>query len=206
MNHSGTLYTISAPSGAGKTSLVKALVEQDSQLFVSVSHTTRGQRTGEENGVNYYFVSRENFENAIRAETFFEWAEVFGNLYGTAVEPVERQLEAGHDVILEIDWQGAAQVKKRVPDSVHIFILPPSLDILRQRLVGRGQDSAEVIEGRMAQAQSELAHWPEADYLVVNDRFEQALDDLKHIVASQRLSRRSQSHKLASTLTKLTQN
>lgn len=206
MNYSGTLYTISAPSGAGKTSLVKALVEQDSQLFVSVSHTTRGQRTGEENGVNYYFVSRENFENAIRAETFFEWAEVFGNLYGTAVEPVERQLEAGHDVILEIDWQGAAQVKKRVPDSVHIFILPPSLDILRQRLVGRGQDSAEVIEGRMAQAQSELAHWPEADYLVVNDRFEQALDDLKHIVASQRLSRRSQSHKLASTLTKLTQN
>lgn len=206
MNYSGTLYTISAPSGAGKTSLVKALVEQDSQLFVSVSHTTRGQRTGEENGVNYYFVSRENFENAIRAETFFEWAEVFGNLYGTAVEPVERQLEAGHDVILEIDWQGAAQVKKRVPDSVHIFILPPSLDILRQRLVGRGQDSAEVIEGRMAQAQSELAHWPEADYLVVNDRFEQALDDLKHIVASQRLSRRSQSHKLASTLAKLTQN
>lgn len=206
MNHSGTLYTISAPSGAGKTSLVKALVEQDSQLFVSVSHTTRGQRTGEENGVNYYFVSRENFENAIRAETFFEWAEVFGNLYGTAVEPVERQLEAGHDVILEIDWQGAAQVKKRVPDSVHIFILPPSLDILRQRLVGRGQDSAEVIEGRMAQAQSELAHWPEADYLVVNDRFEQALNDLQHIVASQRLSRRSQSHKLASTLAKLTQN
>lgn len=206
MHHSGTLYTISAPSGAGKTSLVKALVEQDSQLFVSVSHTTRRQRSGEENGVNYYFVSRESFEEAVRNETFFEWAEVFGNLYGTAIEPVERQLQAGHDVILEIDWQGAAQVKKRVPESIHIFILPPSLKVLRERLVGRGQDSDEVIEGRMAQAQNELVHWSEADYLVVNDRFEHALDDLKHIVASQRLSRRSQSHKLASQLAKLTQN
>src|SRR5690606_37233238 len=165
----GTLFTISAPSGAGKTSLVKALLDQgDGQLCVSVSHTTRGKRPGEIDGVNYHFVDRDTFLQMREAGTFLESAEVFGNLYGTSSVWVQEQLDKGMDVILEIDWQGAAQVRRLIPTK-SIFILPPSLETLEQRLTGRGQDDAETIAKRMQQARNEISHYGDADYLVIND-------------------------------------
>ncbi|MDO9475675.1 MAG: guanylate kinase [Pseudohongiella sp.] len=188
----GTLYTISAPSGAGKTSLVNALLAQgDPHLCVSISHTTRAKRPGETNGVNYHFVDREQFL-AMRAEgTFLESAEVFGNLYGTSAVWVQAQLNNGMDVILEIDWQGAAQVSQLI-DTKSIFILPPSLETLQQRLNSRGQDDEETINRRMQQARDEISHYGAADYLVINDNFDSALEDLRAIVRAARLERSHQ--------------
>jgi len=182
----GTLFILSAPSGAGKTSLLKALREQDEQLQVCISHTTRAMRPGEENGVHYHFVDHQRFLHMVEAGEFLEHAEVFGNFYGTAEAAVREQLEQG-DLVLEIDWQGARQVRKRFPEAVSIFILPPSPEDLRERLDARGQDSEEIIQGRMHDAVSEMSHYAEFDYLVINDIFDAALEELDCIVCSQRL-------------------
>ncbi|MBE9538609.1 MAG: guanylate kinase [Proteobacteria bacterium] len=196
MSSTGTLFTVSAPSGAGKTSLVSALVESCDKLRVSVSHTTRPQRPGEEDGTNYHFVSESSFLEMLEQAAFLEHARVFGNLYGTSQPWVEQQLAAGTDVILEIDWQGAQQVKHLLPGSCSIFILPPSRVTLQQRLTSRGQDDAAVIDGRMSEATQEMSHYGESDYLVVNDVFEQAHRDLQAIIASHRLrtDKQTQTH------------
>jgi guanylate kinase len=199
----GTLYTVSAPSGAGKTSLVKALLESSADLVVSVSHTTRAIRPGEQNGVNYHFVAEAEFEAMLAANAFLEHARVFGNLYGTSQTAVEQQLAAGHDVILEIDWQGAAQIKRLIPACQAIFIVPPSRDALEQRLNNRGQDGPEVIAARMAEAVEEMSHYVESDYLVVNDDFELALSQLKALFTSHRLGTARQSQRLSALLTDL---
>jgi guanylate kinase len=199
----GTLYTVSAPSGAGKTSLVKALLESSADLLVSVSHTTRAIRPGEQDGVNYHFVAEAEFEAMLAASAFLEHARVFGNLYGTSQTAVEQQLAEGHDVILEIDWQGAAQVKHLIPECQAIFIVPPSRDALEQRLNNRGQDGPEVIAARMAEAVEEISHYVESDYLVVNDNFELALSQLKAIFTSHRLGTTSQNQRLSALLTEL---
>ncbi|MBW4935531.1 guanylate kinase [Marinobacter sp. F4206] len=183
----GTLYVISAPSGAGKTSLVAAMLRNDERLGVSVSHTTRPMREGEQDGVNYHFVSRDSFEAMIGRGEFLEHADVFGNYYGTSHIWVRETLAKGRDVILEIDWQGAAQVRRLMPECVSIFIVPPSSDVLRERLTGRGTDAPEVVERRLAEATEECRHALEFDYLVVNDQFEVALADLLAVVRSQRL-------------------
>ena len=183
----GTLFIISAPSGAGKTSLVKALCEKDASLLTSVSFTTRPMRPGEQDGVHYNFVDKDTFEAMLGRAEFLESANVFGNYYGTSQVWVEKQLKAGVDVILEIDWQGALQVRKLIPDSVSIFILPPSRQALEERLNGRGQDDAEVIAKRMAQAKDEMSHYNEFEYLVINDDFNLALSELRAIVTAQRL-------------------
>jgi len=196
----GQLITVSAPSGAGKTSLVRALIDADRHVRVSVSHTTRSIRPGEEDGVNYHFVARSHFEQLRDKGEFFEWAEVFGNLYGTSQREVEALLAQGFDVILEIDWQGARQVKAAMPDSCAIFILPPSLEELRRRLTGRGQDESSTIEARMAEAQQELAHCEEGDYLILNEHFETALADLQAIVRARRLRKGSQQKTLRALL------
>ncbi|WP_303902831.1 guanylate kinase [Thiohalomonas denitrificans] len=185
----GTLFIISAPSGAGKTSLVKALVASTAGLEVSVSHTTRPMRTGEENGVDYHFVEADAFLKMAEQGAFLEHAQVFDNFYGTAESTVVERLAAGRDVILEIDWQGAQQVRQRLPEAVGIFILPPSMEALEQRLKGRGQDDQAIIDRRMRDAVSEMSHYAEFDYLVVNDDFDTALDELRCIVTSQRLHR-----------------
>jgi len=193
MSHAtGTLYIISAPSGAGKTSLVKALLEQTDNLHVSVSHTTRAMRPGEVDGVNYHFTSREAFVRLVEHGDFLEHAEVFGNLYGTSQSTVENTLAEGHDLILEIDWQGAQQVRHAMPHAHAIFILPPSQSALRDRLTGRGQDASEVIEKRMAEAVAEMSHYVEFDSLVINDDFTTALDDLKAILRAKHLQTSSQ--------------
>ncbi|MGB5325936.1 MAG: guanylate kinase, partial [Pseudomonadales bacterium] len=186
------LYTVSAPSGAGKTSLVKALVEAEQGIVVSVSHTTRSMRPGEQDGVNYHFVSATEFQRMVAADNFLEHASVFGNHYGTSKSRVAEQLQRGGDVILEIDWQGAAQAHSWVAGqpgmhSLGIFILPPSLAALRSRLTGRGQDDDTVIDRRMAEAVSEMRHYHEAHYLVINDDFSTALADLQAIVRASRL-------------------
>ena len=184
---SGSLYIVSAPSGAGKTSLLSKLVPQDNNLRLSVSHTTRAPREGEENAVHYHFVSVDDFQKQAVHGEFLESAEVFGNFYGTSEDAIRKQLDAGFDVILEIDWQGAEQVRKRITDAISIFILPPSIDALKERLGERGQDSEEIIQGRMDQAQDELSHYPEFDYLVFNDDFETALTELGAIFKANRL-------------------
>lgn len=185
--HRGTLYTVSAPSGAGKTSLVKALVSQCRDIRVSVSHTTRAMRPGERDGVNYHFVAPSTFAALVAEGVFLEHAQVFDHCYGTSRTWVEATLAQGVDVILEIDWQGAAQVRRQLPASVGIFIVPPALDVLRQRLQGRGQDDATVIAQRNAAAREEMAHCVEADYLIINDDFAVALAELTAVVTSQRL-------------------
>jgi guanylate kinase len=187
MTSTGTLYTVSAPSGAGKTSLVNALIERCGGLQVSVSHTTRPMRPAEKEGVNYHFVSENVFLDMLDRAEFLEHAQVFGNLYGTSSVWLEEQLERGLDVILEIDWQGARQVKQLLPETQSIFILPPSRQALQQRLSLRGQDDPSIIEGRMNAAVAEMSHYVESDFLVVNKDFDQALDELQSIVASQRL-------------------
>ncbi|HEX4870173.1 MAG TPA: guanylate kinase [Moraxellaceae bacterium] len=190
---SGSLFIVAAASGTGKTSLVKALVESMPNLGVSVSHTTRPMRPGELEGVNYHFTDREAFVRMIGEGAFLEHAEVFGNLYGTSKDWVVAQLQQDRDVILEIDWQGAAQVRRLLPEAVGIFILPPSLEALQSRLTGRGQDSSEVIAHRLREAQGDIAHYAEFSFLVVNDDFDAALADLQAIVRASRLSYRSQS-------------
>ncbi|MGE6319191.1 guanylate kinase [Pseudomonas oryzihabitans] len=192
----GTLYIVSAPSGAGKTSLVKALLDALPDIRVSVSHTTRAMRPGEADGVNYHFVDCATFTNLLEHGDFLEHAEVFGNYYGTSQAALERTLAEGHDLILEIDWQGAQQVRRKLPHAQSIFILPPSQAALRQRLDNRGQDSAEVIERRMREAVSEMSHYVEYDYLIINDDFASALEDLKSIFRTRqlRLDRQQRRH------------
>ena len=185
--HSGILFIVSAPSGAGKTSLVKALLEQNTGLTLSVSCTTRAPRSGEQDGVHYHFLDRDRFQSGVAAGEFMEHAEVFGNLYGTRESDLRNHLASGRDLILEIDWQGARQVRKRFATAVSLFILPPSIEELERRLRGRGTDTEEVIARRLAQARDDLSHWAEYDYLVINDRFESALADLGAIVAAERL-------------------
>ena len=199
----GQLYVVSAPSGAGKTSLVSKLLEQDPKIQVSVSHTTRNPRPGEVNGINYNFVSIEEFEKLIGDAGFLEHAKVFNNYYGTSQKWVDEKLAQGTDIILEIDWQGAQQVRQCYPDVISIFILPPSREELRSRLASRGQDSDTVIEERMAQARSESSHYPEYDYLVINDDFDHALSDLASIFVAQRLSQARQADSQQSLLTAL---
>ncbi len=200
---SGSLYILSAPSGAGKTSLVEALLASEPSVGVAVSHTTRAMRPGERPGDHYHFVDVAEFEAMLAADAFLEHAQVFDNRYGTAREQVERRLGAGEDLILEIDWQGARQVRERMPGCVSIFILPPSRDELRRRLRQRGQDSEEVIARRMAAAVEEISHHDEYGYLVVNDRFEEALADLRAIVRAGRLRGRRQLEAHAGLLAEL---
>lgn len=181
------LFTVSAPSGAGKTSLVNALIQKLPGLSISVSHTTRKMRPGEVDGVNYNFVDKAEFERMIAAEGFLEHAEVFGNFYGTSSSWVQSALADGQNVILEIDWQGAEQVRRLLPETQGIFILPPSREVLRERLTNRGQDEESVIDARMAEAKAEISHYLEADYLVINDDFEVALAELQDIIQQQNL-------------------
>ena len=183
----GSLYIVSAPSGAGKTSLVAKLIGLDSHIVVSVSSTTRGIRDGEEDGVNYHFLSTETFEEKIAQGDFLEHAQVFDNLYGTSQSSVEKQLDQGKDVILEIDWQGAQQVRQLMPEAISIFILPPSAEELSRRLHGRGTDSEEIIARRMADAVSEMSHFHEFDYIVINNVFDIALKELHSIFSAGRL-------------------
>ena len=185
-NPSGTLYIISAPSGAGKTSLVKALLEKTEQIMVSVSNTTRAPRPGEVDGKDYHFTAIDDFKRMIGQGAFLEHAQVFDNFYGTSQANVIAQLEGGMDVILEIDWQGAQQVRAKMPEAVSIFILPPSREELEKRLRGRNTDSEEVIARRMRDAISEMSHYGEFDYLVFNDDFEIALIELRAIVLARR--------------------
>lgn len=192
MTTTGTLYIVSAPSGAGKTSLVKALIDSMAQVRVSVSHTTRAMRPGEVDGVNYHFTSRDKFVEMLKQGDFLEHAEVFGNLYGTSHPWVKQTLAKGYDLILEIDWQGAQQVRKLMPDAKSIFILPPTHKDLRQRLHNRGQDAEDVIDLRMQQAIAEMSHYVEYDYIVINDQFATALDDLKAIFRANQLRLESQ--------------
>lgn len=193
----GNLFILSAPSGAGKSSLIAALLKQEAEsgkraLQVSVSHTTRDPRPGEENGVHYHFVNKSEFEALIAEDTFYEHAEVFGNYYGTSATAIDEQLQKGIDVFLDIDWQGAQQVRLKKPEVTTIFISPPSLDALENRLKARGQDSDEIIAGRMQEAKAECSHFGEFDYIIVNDDFEQALRDLTTVVYNQRLKRGQQ--------------
>jgi guanylate kinase len=183
----GVLYVVSAPSGAGKTSLVKALLKTDPAIRLSISYTTRPPRPGETDGRDYHFVARERFEEMLADGEFLEHAEVYGNFYGTSRSSIARDLIAGHDTLLEIDWQGAAQVRSHFPESASIFILPPSFGALRTRLAGRGQDSEAVIERRLAAAAHDVAHADAFDYIIVNDDFDHALQDLVAITRSIRL-------------------
>jgi len=194
----GSLYIVSAPSGAGKTSLVNKLIGLDSHIVVSVSSTTRPMRPGEEDGVNYHFLTKESFQEKTAADDFLEHAQVFDNFYGTSKSSVEAQLNSGKDVILEIDWQGAQQVRGVMPDAISIFILPPSIEELSRRLNGRGTDSEEVISRRMEDAHSEMSHYNEFDYIVINNVFDVALKELHSIFSAGRLIRANQlkTHKI----------
>lgn len=200
---SGNLFIISAPSGAGKSSLVKALIEGDPRLKLSISYTTRPPRPGEQDGVHYHFVTRETFLEMLGQGAFLESAEVYGNFYGTSQPWIEAQMAQGHDVLLEIDWQGAAQVRRLIPGAISIYILPPSLEELKRRLHNRGQDSPEVIARRLAAAREDMTHALEYDYLVVNERFDLALVDLRAIVHTQRLTVAKQQTALADLLRQL---
>ena len=183
----GTLHIISAPSGAGKTSLVQAILAVLPDVVVSVSHTTRRRREGEVDGKNYHFVDQQQFQQMIDEGDFLEHANVFGNYYGTSRQHIQQQLQDGKDVILEIDWQGAQQIRQLVADCRSIFILPPSVETLRDRLRGREQDSEDVIESRMREAVSEMSHYAEFDYIVINDDFEHARDELAAIFICNRM-------------------
>ncbi len=186
---SGNLFIISAPSGAGKTSLVNALLESTPGLKLSVSYTTRAPRPGEVDGREYHFVSRETFLEMAKRGDFLESAEVYGNLYGTSQSWIESEIAGGHDILLEIDWQGAAQVRKIFPGCIGIFILPPSLQALETRLKGRKQDSAEVIAQRLQAARDDIAHVAEFDYVIINDKLDEAVQQLKAVVVAAGLRR-----------------
>lgn len=205
----GNLFILAAPSGAGKSSLIKALMEKyganaANPMQVSVSHTTRAPRPGEVNGQHYHFVDKTEFEALIEQGAFFEWAEVFGNYYGTSRITIEETLHKGIDVFLDIDWQGARQVKEALPDTCGIFILPPSLEVLNERLNNRGQDSQEVIAGRMSKAVDEMIHYDEFDHLIINDNFDTALGELHGIVTAQRVRTIKQSMRHSSLIVELT--
>ncbi len=188
----GTLFIISAPSGAGKSSLISALLERfnlDDKLRLSVSHTTRAMRPGETDHVSYHFVSQAEFDALVARNAFYEYAKVFENSYGTSREIVEQWLNAGHDVLLDIDWQGARQIRKQTPDAQGIFIVPPSLEELERRLVNRGTDSEEVIAKRMLKATNEISHADEYEHIIINDNFEDSLLTLRSIILAKRASR-----------------
>lgn len=193
----GQLYIVSAPSGAGKSSLLNALRARMPDVVISVSHTTRTPRPGEQDGVHYHFTDVEIFRQQVADGNFLEYAQVFDNYYGTSRLSVNAQLESGRDVILEIDWQGAQQVREKAENVISIFILPPGIEALSERLLGRGQDSDETIQRRMRDAKSEMSHYPEYDYVVINDVFATALEELLSIFRSERLrlARQVQQHK-----------
>ncbi len=199
----GTLYIISAASGAGKTSLVNAVLEQVDDLVVSVSHTTRVPREGEVDGKNYHFVDKDKFEAMVEAGEFFESATVFGNMYGTSGQHIQQQLLDGKDVILEIDWQGAQQIRQLMADCRSIFIVPPSTQALRERLQTRGQDDDGIIEQRMREAVSEMSHYVEFDYLIINDDFDEAKANLAAIIIGNRMLHVRQQQKHQSLLAEL---
>ena len=184
---SGNLFIVSAPSGAGKTSLVRALLDINPLINLSVSYTTRNPRPGETDGRDYHFVSRDTFVAMMKNGEFLESAEVYGNMYGTSQRWIEKEIDQGRDILLEIDWQGAAQVRRLFPHCISIFILPPSLEALEQRLIGRGQDSEEVIARRMAAAREDMSHVAEFDYVIINDNLNEALRELNAVVLSARL-------------------
>lgn len=192
---SGLLFVVAAASGTGKTSLVKALLDRTSNLHVSVSHTTRPKRNGELDGIHYHFIEKDSFTAQIEQGGFIEYAEVFGNYYGTSQRTVEEQLKQGHDVLLEIDWQGAAQVRKLFPDSIQIFILPPSQYDLRQRLSNRGTDSVEVIEHRLSCAVSDMQQYVNFDYIIINDSFDRALHELEAVITANRMTLAQQANR-----------
>ena len=202
-NRTANLFVIAAPSGAGKTSLVKALSTSIHDLLISVSHTTRDKRPAEMNGQDYFFVNHAVFDEMIAKQAFLEYATVFGNHYGTSREWVTKQLAAGVDVILEIDWQGARQVRELFPQAILIFILPPSMETLKERLQNRRQDDLETIDERMQAATDEIQHHREFAYLVVNDQFDVALQDLQHIVLAARLKTIVQVNKQSELLANL---
>lgn len=194
INHSlGTLFIVAAPSGGGKTSLVKALVHSIDSIDVSISHTTRPKRPNEQHGVDYFFIDNAAFLAMIAAGAFLEHACVFHHYYGTSFEQIESRLQAGIDVVLDIDWQGAEQIQKQMPHSVSIFIIPPSINALQERLQGRGQDDEAIIQYRMQQAQDEISHYTSFDYLIVNDAFDTAARELQSIILTHRLSMSKQS-------------
>jgi guanylate kinase len=200
----GRLFVIAAPSGAGKTSLVRALMEQVPTLRFSVSYTTRPKRPAELDGKDYFFVSREEFERMVAAGEFLEYARVFENYYGTSRQQVEESLASGQDLILEIDWQGAAQIRRAMPESVSVFILPPSRAELERRLRGRGTDSEEVIAQRLGEAANDMKHWEEFDYVVVNDDFDRAVSELQGTVMEAGKAARRDRLGLAELVGKLT--
>ena len=199
----GNLYVVAAPSGAGKTTLVRMLLESESAVHLSISFTTRSPRPGEQNGREYHFIDAETFRGMIDRHEFLEWAEVHGNFYGTSKKWIADQLTGGNDVLLEIDWQGAQQVRQLFPEAIGIFILPPSMEELTRRLTGRGTDSAEVISRRLAAAQAEMRHVGEFDYVIINDRLEQALDELRAVVCASRLTCKAQRARHAALFARL---
>lgn len=199
-NDCGTLYIVAAPSGGGKTSLVRQLVQTLDAIEVSISHTTRPMRPGEQHGVDYFFVNHEEFMSMVRANAFLEHANVFDNFYGTSFEQITKRLEQGIDIVLDIDWQGAQQIRSLFKDVVSVFIVPPSLEVLKQRLTHRSQDDMAVIHERMVKAQDELSHYPEFDYLIVNDEFDKAASQLQAIVIANRLRVGRQVNKLSKLL------
>lgn len=199
----GNLYVVAAPSGAGKTTLVRLLLDGQQDIRLSISYTTRDPRPGEENGREYHFVDTAEFRAMIDRHDFLEWAEVHGNFYGTSQKWIADQLAAGIDVLLEIDWQGAQQVRSLFPAAIGIFILPPSMEVLTSRLTGRGTDSSGVIARRLAAAQAEMRHVGEFDYVIINDQLAQALDDLRAVVHSSRLSLSAQRARHAALFARL---
>lgn len=205
-NSHAQMFIVSAPSGAGKTSLVRRIIAELKDLTVAVSHTTRPQRPVEQDGHDYHFVSRETFESMVDEDQFLEYAEVFGNYYGTSMGAVNDSLHEGKDVILEIDWQGAAQVRQKLSDVVSIFILPPSRATLIERLQGRGQDTDAVIDARTSEAVLEMQQYHQADYLIINDDFDEALSELKAVVLSHRVQKSRQTLRHAGLITSLTRD
>jgi len=202
----GQLYIVSAPSGAGKTSMLTQLIKIKPELRISVSHTTREARPGETHGENYFFVSKDEFNRAIENDEFFEYAEVFGNYYGTSKQAVQQQLDKGSNVILEIDWQGAQKVRERFQEAISIFILPPSKADLESRLKGRKQDSDAIIQKRMQEAHTEMEHYDEYDYVIINDKFEKAVDELEAVFVSEGLRLTAQQFRHESLLKELIEN
>ena len=195
VDYLGTLFIVAAPSGGGKTSLVKKLIQDLADIEVSISHTTREKRPGETSGVDYFFVSEDEFVQMINDSAFIEHAHVFNHYYGTSIAQIHDRLAAGIDVVLDIDWQGAQQIKHLFKDATSIFVIPPSLDVLKQRLLARQQDDDAVIANRMHRAQDELSHYPEFDFLIVNEDFDTAASELQSIVISHRLQMSRQMEK-----------
>ncbi len=199
----GNLYVVAAPSGAGKTTLVHLLLQQEATVHLSISFTTRAPRPGEQDGREYHFVEAAEFQAMIAREEFLEWAEVHGNFYGTSKKWIADQLVAGHDVLLEIDWQGAQQVRALFPEAIGVFIMPPSMEELTRRLTGRGTDSADVIARRLSAAQAEMRHVGEFDYVIINDRLAQAVDDLRAVVRASSLTLSAQRARYAALFARM---